>query len=121
MRFLCKRHNKRPFSCRRGSLAIRGLEFRASKDLLPAAVVCHGFMANRLTTQGYTRFLAKQGYAAFCFDFCGGSVFGNSSDGCTEDMSVLTETEDLMAVVQSVRNRPDCFTGLCPESRWCLC
>lgn len=121
MRFLCKRHNKRPFSCRRSSLVIRGLEFRSSKDLLPAAVVCHGFMANRLTTQGYTRFLAKQGYAAFCFDFCGGSVFGNSSDGCTEDMSVLTETEDLMAVVQSVRNRRDCFTGLCPESRWCLC
>ena len=98
---------RRPFSCRRGSLTIRGLEFRASEDPLPAAVVCHGFMANRLTTQGYARFLAKQGYAAFCFDFCGGSVFGNSSDGRTGNMSVLTETEDLTAVVQAVRRRPD--------------
>lgn len=42
--------------------------------------------------------LAKSGYAAFCFDFCGGGIVCGS-DGDSRDMSVLTEIEDLRSVI----------------------
>ena len=53
--------------------------------------------------------LAKLGYAAYCFDFCGGSVMGSKSDGKTTDMSVLTEVADLEAVIAHIRSLP--YTG----------
>lgn len=47
----------------------------------------HGFMANQQTVRQYAQVLAKIGYCAYCFDFCGGSVppLGRS-DGATTDM-----------------------------------
>lgn len=44
------------------------------------------------------------GYVAFTFDFCGGSAMCGKSDGKTTEMSVLTETKDLKAVIEYVRN-----------------
>ena len=52
----------------------------------------------------YAAFLAEMGYAAFTFDFCGGSAMCGKSDGKTTEMSVLTETKDLEAVIEYVRN-----------------
>ena len=49
-------------------------------------------------------FLAEMGYVAFTFDFCGGSAMCGKSDGKTTEMSVLTETKDLKAVIEYVRN-----------------
>ena len=48
-------------------------------------------------------FLAEMGYVAFTFDFCGGSAMCGKSDGKTTEMSVLTETKDLKAVIEYVR------------------
>ncbi len=96
----------RPFSCRRGSLCIRGTEFRPAGDRLPVAVVCHGFMANQLSVRGYAMLLAKNGYAAYTFDFCGGCAVLGKSDGKSEDMSVLTEVEDLKAVLDYLQTLP---------------
>lgn len=47
------------------------------------------------------------GYCAYCFDFCGGSVppLGRS-DGTTTDMSVLTEVQDLEAVIRYAQSLP---------------
>ena len=43
------------------------------------------------------------GYAAYCFDFCGGSD-KSKSGGSTDDMTVFTEVEDLRAVVKTVKS-----------------
>ena len=91
--------DKKEFSCYRGDLEIRGTMFMPSGQTdLPIAIVCHEFMTNRLFSYPYAMVLAKSGYAAFCFDFCGGGIVC-SSDGDSRNMSVLTEIEDLRSVI----------------------
>jgi len=90
---------KSKFSCQRDGLTIRGYEYRPEGTNLPIAIVSHGFMANQMTVKHYAQYLAEMGYAAFCFDFCGGCVMMGKSDGRTTDMSVLTEVSDLCAVI----------------------
>lgn len=92
------------FECKRDGLTIRGTIYRPKADHLPIAIVCHGFMAWQDSVKHYAAFLAEMGYAAFTFDFCGGSVMNGKSDGKTTEMSVLTETKDLEAVIEYVRN-----------------
>ena len=92
------------FECKRDGLTIRGTIYRPKGDHLPIAIVCHGFMAWQDSVKHYAAFLAEMGYAAFTFDFCGGSVMCGKSDGKTTEMSVLTETKDLEAVIEYVRN-----------------
>lgn len=94
------------FSCNREGLTIRGTEYRLTGGNLPAAIVSHGFMANQDTVRHYARHLAEIGYAAYCFDFNGGSVMGSKSTGKTTDMSVLTEVMDLEAVIDHVLQLP---------------
>ena len=98
------------FECRRGDLTIRGTEYRPEGDDLPVAIVSHGFMAWQDTVRHYAKELARMGYCAYCFDFCGGSVMKKGkSDGKTTDMSVLTEVQDLEAVITYVQSLP--YTG----------
>lgn len=92
------------FECKRDGLTIRGTVYRPKEDHLPIAIVCHGFMAWQDSVKHYAAFLAEMGYAAFTFDFCGGSAMCGKSDGKTTEMSVLTETKDLEAVIEYVRN-----------------
>lgn len=87
------------FECKRDHLTIRGTEYRPRGEHLPVAIVCHGFMAFQDTVRQYAKALAELGYAAYCFDFCGGSVIKGKSDGKTTDMSVLTEVKDLETVI----------------------
>ena len=90
---------KREFSCCRGELEIRGTVFLPKeKSDLPIAIVSHEFMTNRLFAYPYASELARCGYAAFCFDFCGGGILCGS-EGDSRDMSVMTEKEDLKAVI----------------------
>lgn len=90
---------KREFSCYRGKLEIWGTMFMPSGQTdIPIAIVCHEFMTNRLFSYPYAMALAKSGYAAFCFDFCGGGIVC-SSDGDSRNMSVLTEIDDLRSVI----------------------
>jgi dienelactone hydrolase len=94
------------FSTVRQGLTIRGTELRPEGDRLPAAIVCHGFMATQGTVRQYAMALAEEGYAAYIFDFCGGSAAFGKSDGETTEMSVLTEVADLEAVIAHVRSLP---------------
>lgn len=95
------------FCCRRDGLALRGVECRPTgSGRLPAAIVCHGFMANQSTVAQYTQALAGWGYAAYRFDFNGGSAMGSKSEGKTTDMPVLTEVADLEAVLDHVKALP---------------
>ena len=98
--------SKSKFECSRDGLMIRGTEYRMEGNHLPIAIVSHGFMATRKTVKHYAKFLAKLGYAAFCFDFNGGCVFGGKSDGKTTDMSVLTEVSDLHVVIEYAKSLP---------------
>lgn len=98
------------FSCKRDDLTIRGQEYRKTgsgspENKQPAVILCHGFMGNQSGEATHARFFAKQGYAAFTFDFNGGGV-GSKSDGLFENMSVMTEVEDLKQVIQYVQSRP---------------
>ncbi|UKI22410.1 MAG: hypothetical protein L6V88_08635 [Anaerotruncus sp.] len=72
---------KAPLNAKRDGLTIRGTMYRPKGDHLPIAIVCHGFMAWQDSVKHYAAFLAEMGYAAFTFDFCGGSVMNGKSDG----------------------------------------
>ncbi len=101
--------SERFFECKRDELTIRGTEYRPEGDNLPVAIVCHGFMAFQDTVRQYAHTLASLGYAAYCFDFCGGCVIKGKSDGLTTEMSVLTELCDLEAVIAYAQSLP--YTG----------
>ena len=96
----------RKFQCDREGLTIRGTEYRPEGENLPIAIVCHEFMMWSGTVRRYAGMLAQMGYAAYCFDFCGGSVMRGKSDGKTTDMTVLTEVKDLEAVIEYVLTLP---------------
>lgn len=93
------------FSCNRDNLTIRGTEYRPEGDNLPIAIVCHGFMAFQATVKKYAKIIASCGYLTYTFDFCGGSFLFGKSDGRTNEMSVLTEVEDLESVVEYALSR----------------
>lgn len=103
--------NQSEFSCSRDSLTIGGTEYRPEGETLPVAIVCHGFMANQGTVSHYAIALAEIGYAAYTFDFNGGSVMRSKSSGKTTDMSVLTETKDLESVIEYVSALPYTDSG----------
>lgn len=92
------------FECKRDGLTIRGTIYRpkrrSSSDCNRMSRI-YGMARQCETLCG---FLAEMGYVAFTFDFCGGSAMCGKSDGKTTEMSVLTETKDLKAVIEYVRN-----------------
>lgn len=103
---------RQPFACRRGELTIRGTAYLPQgKGPFPAAVLSHGFMATRAVMRPYARALAEHGWAAYIFDFCGGCAENGKSDGAAWDMSVLTEAEDLLAVIRHVQAQPSTLPG----------
>ena len=64
----------------------------------PAVILCHGFNGTHRNMDGYAEYLAQRGYVCYTFDFCGGGTQSQSS-GATTDMTLLTELDDLNAVV----------------------
>lgn len=99
--------SEREFECRRGELTVRGTEYRGPGRNLPVAICSHGFLLTRKSVRKYAIALASMGYAAYCYDFCGGSLFGGKSDGATTAMSVFTEVSDLEAVIEYVQSLPE--------------
>ena len=69
----------------------------------PAVILSHSSSLTHEAMSGYANEIAKIGYAAYCFDFCGGSD-KSKSDGKTDEMTVFTEVEDLRAVVKTVKS-----------------
>lgn len=105
---------EKAFTCERGGLTIRGMQFFpadfAEEGKYPIVVVSHGFTGNYTDMEGYARAFAQIGYMAFCFSFCGGGRIGepevSRSDGKSTDMTLLTEVEDLMAVLCYAQSLP---------------
>lgn len=100
-----KHIHKERFTIERNGLTIRGTRYGEPVGHTPAVILSHGFMANSSMCQTYAKLLAETGYLAFIFDFCGGCLVGRSA-GKTTDMSVLTEKEDLAAVIRYVVSLP---------------
>lgn len=96
-------YTKTAFACKRDALTIRGFLLKPEgSGKLPAVIVSHGFASNTFDTRKYARRFAKAGYVTVYFDFCGSGR--SKSDGRSTDMSVLTETKDLSAVLDTVRS-----------------
>ena len=94
------------FETKRDGLTIRGTVYGTITDQpKPAVILSHGFMANASMCRAYAKLIAEAGYLAYTYDFCGGGLLGRS-EGRTEDMSVLTEKEDLKAVIRHVSDLP---------------
>ena len=109
LKFKSKGIERQKFFCYRDGLKINGTLFLPKthkNERLPIAIVCQEFMATQLFSFPYAKALAEIGFAAFCFDFCGGGLV-STSRGSRRDMSVLTEISDLKAVLrfaQSLHN-----------------
>ena len=70
----------------------------------PLVIVSHGFGSSYLFETSYAEAIAPLGYAVYCYDFCGGSNFSQSS-GKTTEMSIFTESEDLKAVINDLSSK----------------
>ena len=98
---------EREFSCTRDDMVIRGYEIRPNKVELPVIIASHGFGGDLTGMIEYCREFASWGYAAYCFDFCGGRANEQGkSDGQTKDMTIFTECDDLLAVMNYVKDLP---------------
>lgn len=95
----------RKFKVNRQNLSISGRVYGDCSGVSPLVILSHGFMANQSMCKKYAKLLARKGYVAVTFDFCGGGLF-SSSEGKTYDMSVLTEADDLEAVIDYFIEEP---------------
>ena len=94
--------------CSRDGLRIYGKLYRpkGNADALPAVILAHSHSLTHRAMRRYARQIAEDGFATYCFDFCGGSDESHS-DGSTDDMTLFTETADLEAVLQQIAARDD--------------
>ncbi len=63
----------------------------------PTIIIGHGYGGSYQDNLNCAERYAKEGFASISFDFCGGTPFAKSQ-GRTEDMSVVTERDDMIAV-----------------------
>ena len=77
----------------------------------PLIILCHGFGESHIGNRDYADFFVSNGFAACSPDFCGGGIFSRS-DGKMTDMSVLTEAEDLNALIDRFLEDPR-FSCIC--------
>lgn len=89
-----------------GANKLRGyiLKPKNASGRLPVVIVSHGFSSNMMISYQYARVFVRQGFAAVCFDFCmsGSGISTGSSLG----MSVLTEMDDLLTLLDYVKTLP---------------
>ena len=68
----------------------------------PIVIFSHGYNGSGRDFERMGEYLAEHGVAAFCYDFCGGSVNARSSMATT-DMTIFTEKEDLHSVIRYMK------------------
>ena len=92
--------------CKNGSKNIYGVAYIPDTDQekYPLVIFSHELGNSHTSGERYAERLAEAGYAAYTFDFCGGTVGGNKSDGTNKEMSVLTEASDLEAVMEASKS-----------------
>lgn len=70
---------------------------------VPLVIFSHELGNDHTSGERYAERLAEAGYAAYVFDFRGGTVGGNRSDGTSSEMSILTEASDLESVLAAAK------------------
>jgi len=93
-------------SCSRDGIKIYGkLVLPEGRDgRMPVVIFSHGLLGHHTDCLPYAEALARKGYAGYCFDFIGGSL-ANLSGGSYKQMSILTEMEDLRAVIDMIEKQ----------------
>lgn len=74
-----------------------------SETKFPLVIHAHGMGSNHEAGEGYGKRYAQKGFAAYSFDFPGGSrpTTDNKSDGDPMKNSVVTEASDLQAILDT--------------------
>lgn len=99
-------YEMREIWCENNGSRIYGVAYiPKSKDQtrFPLVIHAHGMGSNHEAGAAYGKRYAEQGYAAYTFDFPGGSrpSTENRSDGDPMEMSALTEAADLQAILDT--------------------
>ena len=90
-----------------GSCRIYGIAHIPDTDgKKPAVIFSHELGSSHESGIPYAERLAEAGYAAYTFDYPGGSTLSteNRSGGDTAQMSVMTEASDLEAVIEAAKS-----------------
>ncbi|MDO5105574.1 alpha/beta hydrolase [Capnocytophaga sp.] len=76
------------------------------KQPLPLVILATGFGGSLdFVASQYAEAIAKEGFITYSFDFYGGNV-GSRSGGTMQEMSVFTQTDDLVAVLNHLSGLP---------------
>ena len=77
-----------------------------SEKTYPTVIMSHGLNSQAAIVERsqWPKAVTEQGYVAYAFDFCGGSV-NSKSDMDFLEMSILTEVSDLNAVMDFVKEQ----------------
>ncbi len=74
-----------------------------TKTPVPLLIFSHELGFDHRSGSVYETLVLRLGMAFYAFDFCGGSVNGNKSDGKPDQMTVMTEVSDLEAVLSAAK------------------
>lgn len=95
-------YEMREISCVSGGNRIYGEAFiPRSPGKHPAVILSHGYNGTHVGFYPMVDTLAKMGYVCYCYDFAGGSVHSRS-EGRTVDMTLFTERQNLLDVIDMV-------------------
>lgn len=75
--------------------------YPGTSEQCPAVILSHGYNGCHTDFLSECQYFADNGFIAYTFDFCGGSTRSKSS-GKTTDMTIFTEKEDLLAVIDFI-------------------
>jgi pimeloyl-ACP methyl ester carboxylesterase len=78
------------------------------KGPFTTVIFCHGISATGDWGSDICKSLASNGFAAYAFDFRGGSAFSRSSSLGTSEMSLKTEVDDLKKVIKKIAKEDFC-------------
>lgn len=103
---LKEEYNMQELSLHKGDMKIYGQIYLPGNgtEQYPTVIIGHGFGGSYSDNIQNAKELAQAGYACYIFDFCGGSPY-SSSDGSMLDMSVMTEAEDMEAVLEQMEEQ----------------
>lgn len=97
-------YTMKEISCSIHDQSIYGVAYIPEKDgKLPLVIFAHELCNTHKSGTDYAKRLAASGIAAYTFDFRGGSV-DSRSDGKTTEMSIMTEADDLNAVIDNAKD-----------------
>ena len=90
-------------SCKNNGQEIYGVVYQPEiEEKVPLVIFAHELGASYTSGIPYAEALASQGVAAYTFDFRGGSA-NSRSEGRTTEMSVMTEADDIRAVIDEAK------------------